>query len=92
LVGIKSTILSSGFPPSTRERSGRRDVWFSHHNGKWFISIQTAREVQPPGPQGEDVGIDMGVVRLATLSDGAVVPSLNLHKQHAAALRKRSGP
>ena len=34
------------------------------------------------------MGIDMGVVRFATLSDGAVVPPLNIFKRYAPALRK----
>jgi putative transposase len=65
-----------------------RNVTVSLRNGRWFVSIQTAREVQQPIAQGGAVGIDMGVVRLATLSDGNVVPSLNHYKQHAPALRK----
>jgi putative transposase len=65
-----------------------RNVTVSLRNGKWFISIQTAREVEQPVAQGDAVGIDLGVVRFATLSDGAVVPSLNSFKGHAPALRK----
>ena len=56
--------------------------------GKWFVSIQTEREVQQPLPRGGAVGIDLGVVRFATLSDGTFYAPLNSFKRHATALRK----
>ena len=56
--------------------------------GKWFVSIQTEREVEQSLPRGDAVGIDLGVVRFATLSDGTVYAPLNSFKRHAAALRK----
>jgi putative transposase len=56
--------------------------------GKWFVSIQTEREVEQPVPRGGAVGIDLGVVRFATLSDGTVYAPLNSFKRHATALRK----
>jgi len=56
--------------------------------GKWFVSIQTEREVARPLPQGGAVGIDLGVVRFATLSDGTFYAPLNSFKRHATALRK----
>jgi len=66
-----------------------RNVTVSHRNGKWFISIQTEREVaQPIHPSKSEVGIDMGVVRFATLSDGTPYEPINSFKKHAAALRK----
>ena len=55
---------------------------------KWFVSIQTEREVEQPMPQGGAVGIDLGVVRFATLSDGTFYAPLNSFKRHATALRK----
>ena len=56
---------------------------------KWFVSIQTVREVEQPLSQGGAVGIDLGVARFATLSDGTFYAPLNSFKGHAAALRKR---
>jgi IS605 OrfB family transposase len=41
-----------------------------------------------PLPRGGAVGIDLGVVRFATLSDGTFYTPLNSFKRHAAALRK----
>jgi putative transposase len=56
--------------------------------GKWFVSIQTEREVERPVPHGGAVGIDLGVVRFATLSDGTFYAPLNSFRRHATALRK----
>jgi putative transposase len=55
---------------------------------RWFVSIQTEREVEQPLPQGGAVGIDLGVARFATLSDGTFYAPLNSFKRHATALRK----
>ena len=65
-----------------------KNVTVSNRNGIWFVSIQTEREVEQPVAQGDAVGIDMGVVRFATLSDGTVVPPLNIYKRYAADLGK----
>src|SRR5580704_3069324 len=42
--------------------------------GKWYVNVQTEREVEiPKHPSTSAVGVDWGVVHLATLSDGEVV-------------------
>ena len=56
--------------------------------GKWFVSIQTEREVEQPLPQGGAVGIDMGITRFATISDGTFYVPLNSFKRHERALRR----
>lgn len=65
-----------------------KNVTVSGSCGKWFVSIQTEREVEQPIPQGGAVGIDMGIARFATLSDGTFYASLNSFKRHETALRK----
>jgi putative transposase len=65
-----------------------RNVTVSLSGGKWFVSIQTEREVGQAIPQGGAVGIDMGIARFATLSDGTFYAPLNSFKRHEAALRK----
>jgi putative transposase len=65
-----------------------KNVTVSWHNSKWFVSIQTEREVEVPTPQGEAIGIDMGIVRFATLSDGSSFAPLNCFRHHESALRK----
>jgi putative transposase len=66
-----------------------RNVTVRQTAGKWFISILTKREVAPPvHPSTSAVGIDMGVVRFATLSDGEFIEPLNSFKEHEDQLRK----
>lgn len=59
-----------------------KNATVSQSGGKWFISIQTEREVDQPLPNGEAVGIDMGIARFATLSDGSHIEPLNSFKKH----------
>ena len=65
-----------------------RQVTVSGSVGKWFVSIQTEREVERSVPNGGAVGIDMGIARFATLSDGSFFAPLNSFKRHERALRK----
>ena len=45
--------------------------------GKWYVSVQTEYEQEKPVHYGSDIGIDMGVVRFATLSDGRYFEPIN---------------
>ena len=65
-----------------------KNVTVSPSCGKWFVSIQTERELEQPLPRGGAVGIDLGVVRFATLSDGTFYAPLNSFKRHQTRLRK----
>ncbi len=65
-----------------------KNVTVSQSCGKWFVSIQTEREVEQPIPKGYAVGIDMGVARFATLSDGTFVVPLNSFRRHQDRLRR----
>ncbi len=57
--------------------------------GKWFVSVQTEREVEQPVPQATSaIGIDMGITRFATLSNGTYLAPLNSFKKHEARLRR----
>jgi putative transposase len=42
-----------------------KNITVSSRNGKWFVSIQTAREVEQPVAHGEAVGIGCGPLRHA---------------------------
>ncbi|CRL66192.1 hypothetical protein AbD4_00062 [Acinetobacter baumannii] len=64
-----------------------KNVTVSLSGGKWFVSIQTEREVEQPIPQGGAVGIDMGIARFATISDGKFYAPLNSFKRHEKRLR-----
>ncbi len=60
-----------------------KNVTVSQSCGKWFVSIQTEREVEPPLPKGTTaVGVDMGIARYATLSNGKPIEPLNSFKKH----------
>jgi len=65
-----------------------RNVTVSFKSGKWFVSIQTRREVEKPIPKGGIVGIDLGVAQFVTLSDGTFYAPINSFKRHQVALRK----
>jgi putative transposase len=55
---------------------------------KWYVSIQTEREVEPPVPRATGaIGIDVGIARFATFSDGASLAPLNSFRRHQARLR-----
>jgi putative transposase len=75
---------------NSREMRGvAKNITVSASGGKWFASIQTVREVEQPVPSATGaVGIDMGIARFATLSDGSFVEPLNSFKQHEAQLRR----
>jgi len=65
-----------------------KNVTVNQSCGKWYVSIQTEREVAQPIPQGDAVGIDMGVARFATLSDGRFIEPLNSFKKHQQQLTR----
>ncbi|HXI49324.1 MAG TPA: transposase [Steroidobacteraceae bacterium] len=66
-----------------------RNITLSASGGKWYASIQTMREVEPPVPSATGaVGIDVGIARFATLSDGSFVAPLNSFRTHEAQLRR----
>jgi putative transposase len=65
-----------------------RSATVSHRAGKWYVSILTRREVEQPIPHGPVVGIDVGVARFATLSDGTFIAPLASFKKHEQRLAK----
>lgn len=66
-----------------------KNATVSQSGGRWFVSIQTEREVdQPVHPATSIVGIDMGIARFATLSDGSHVEPIDSFRRHEAALRR----
>jgi putative transposase len=64
---------------NSREVLGElRNVTVSGKGGKWFVSIQTQREVEQPTPTATtSIGIDLGIARFATFSDGTWLAPLN---------------
>ena len=65
-----------------------RNVTVTQSGGKWFASIQTRREVPAEQPTGGIVGLDMGIARFVTLSDGSHLDPLNSFKKHQQRLKR----
>jgi putative transposase len=64
-------------------------VTVSRKGGHWFVAIQTEYEIDTPvHPSTTAIGIDMGVVKFATLSDGTVYLPLNSFKAMQSKLAK----
>jgi len=75
---------------NSREVLGElRNVTISQSGGKWFVAIQTQREVEKSvHPAHSIVGIDVGIARFATLSDGTYIEPINSFKQLQTALAR----
>ena len=66
-----------------------KNITVSVSGGKWFVSIQTEREVeQPVHPATSIIGIDVGITRFATLSDGSHIEPLNTFRKHQQRLAR----
>ncbi len=66
-----------------------RNATVSERAGRWYVSVQTEQEVQEPVPVATTaVGIDMGVARFATLSDGSYIEPLASFRRHEQRLAR----
>ena len=65
-----------------------KNVTVSKKCGRFYVSIQTELEVEIPKHQGGEIGIDMGIVRFATLSNGEYFKPLNAFKTYKGKLAK----
>ena len=66
-----------------------KNVTVSQSCGKWYISIQTESEVSTPAhPSASMVGLDAGVAKLATLSDGTVFEPVNSFQKNQKKLAR----
>ena len=74
---------------NSREALGQiKNATVSHRSGKWFVSIQTEREIELATPTGDAIGIDVGIARFVTFSNGRSVQPLNSFRRHEEGLRK----
>jgi putative transposase len=54
---------------------------------RWYISVQTEREVEPPKyPATKDIGIDMGSKTFAAVSDGMMIQPIQSFKTYSQEL------
>ena len=65
-----------------------KNVTVSRESSKWFVSIQTEVEIEPQQMINSEVGIDMGVKRFATFSDGTYIEPINSLKKNLKGLAK----
>ncbi|EPA6917682.1 RNA-guided endonuclease InsQ/TnpB family protein [Escherichia coli] len=66
-----------------------KNVTVSQSCGKWYISVQTESEVSTPvHPSASMVGLDAGVAKLATLSDGTVFEPVNSFQKNQKKLAR----
>ncbi|MBI6410672.1 transposase, partial [Proteus mirabilis] len=75
---------------NSREVVGEvRNVTVSQSCGKWYVSIQTEHEATEPQHESTSiVGLDAGVTKLATLSDGTVYPPVSSFKANQRKLAR----
>lgn len=70
------------------------NVTISRQGDRWYVSIQTERDVLTPVHRSVSaVGVDVGVARFATLSDGTVYEAVNsfaVHQRQLAILQRRA--
>ena len=66
-----------------------KNITVSLYVDKWYASVLTEREVEEPvHPSNNTVGIDMGVAKFATMSDGSYVKPINSYQKHEKKLAK----
>ncbi|WP_017348779.1 RNA-guided endonuclease InsQ/TnpB family protein, partial [Pantoea sp. A4] len=66
-----------------------KNATVSQHAGGWSISFQVETEVEKPvHPSTSAIGLDAGISKLATLSDGTVFEPVNSFKKNQAKLAR----
>ena len=65
-----------------------RNLTVSRQCGRWYVSIQVEAESESARSEGESVGLDAGIVRLATLSDGTVYEPIHSFRRQEQRLRR----
>ncbi|WP_335806670.1 transposase, partial [Gallibacterium anatis] len=74
---------------NSREVVGEvKNVTVSQKCGHYFVSVQTEFEYEIPTHKGGEIGIDMGVARFVTLSNGNFFEPLNAFKTYKGKLAK----
>ena len=68
-----------------------KNVTISKRAGDWYISFNYEVEIQPTPKQRERIGVDVGINRLATCSDGTEVENVKAYrksKRHVVRLQR----
>ncbi|MGI2870092.1 RNA-guided endonuclease InsQ/TnpB family protein, partial [Vibrio alginolyticus] len=71
------------FRKSQEVQGNIKNCTVSFKSGHWYISFQVEQEIdEPKHTSSSAVGIDMGVAKLVTLSDGSYLKPLNAFRKH----------
>lgn len=75
---------------NSREVLGEvRNTTISQSGGKWFVSVQTQRDMEEILPLSTSaIGIDVGITHFATFSDASHIAPLNSFKKHQQRLAR----
>ena len=65
-----------------------RNATVSQSGGKWFVSIQTRRDVEIVPVATSAIGIDVGIARFAAMNDGSYIEPKNSFKTQMQRLAK----
>lgn len=66
-----------------------KNMTLSQSGGHWYVSIQTEQEIEPPTHTSESIiGVDMGITKFVTMSDGTVFHPVNSYRIHEKKLKK----
>jgi putative transposase len=60
----------------------------SERAGRWFVSLQVETSIAVPDNQGPTVGVDLGIHKLATVSDGKVFENPKSYRRNLRLLRR----
>lgn len=62
----------------------------SERAGRWFVSIQVEEEIHPPTKTKNEVGVDLGIKTLATVSDGELFDNPKVLRSRLERLQRLS--
>ena len=65
-----------------------KNVTVSKYCGEWYVAFQVEKEIQDSVHHGPAIGIDLGIARFATCSNGDVLRSINMFRKNAEILAK----
>ena len=60
-----------------------KNVVVSRHCGRWYVSVQVEQEIKKPDHTSSSaIGLDVGIAKFATCSDGMAIEPLNSFRRH----------
>jgi putative transposase len=66
-----------------------KNITLSENGGVWFVSIQTEQETEQASHQSNSIiGLDMGIAKFSTLSDGTIFEPANSYRTHEKKLKR----